>query len=179
MIECFKQIPIKIYPLSSPIEEILTKYPTHRSFRVLDLSHLNPELLDYFKERDIKIREDFIFWNWHVPGAFIPHTDGDYRPTDGVARRRLCGINWNFTPGTRVDFYSTDGTTPEFVYRSELDYFTLWKNATKIIDVWDDAGPVLFNPQVPHNVNGTVKNRRSITLRFYETYEDLREKLNV
>ena len=92
----------------------------------------------------------------------------------------MCGINWNFTPKTRVEFYSTEGATPKFWYRSEYDFSTSWENTTKIIDVWDDEGPVLFNPQVPHDIKGDVgvEKRLSMTLRFNETYESLRDKLN-
>ena len=177
MIECFKHLPIKIYPFIKPVEELLVSSGQKRMDNLLDSSLLNPDLLDYFKERDIRIRENFIFWNWKLPSPGNPHTDGDWRLN--AVRKRLCGINWNFTPGSWVEFYSTEGATPEFIDRGGHDFSTNWKNATKVIDVWNDEGPVLFNPQIPHNVKGSISNRVSVTLRFNETYEDLRAKLNV
>lgn len=179
MTDCFKKLPIDIYPFIKPVEELLVDWPEKRMDKLFDITLINPELLDYFKQRDIKIRENFILWHWNLPGPFHPHTDGDWRSNEEVVRKRLCGINWNFTPGSWVEFYSTEGASPEFYYRGEYDFSTTWRNATKVIDVWDDEGPVLFNPQVPHNVKGTRKNRISVTLRFYETYESLKEKLNV
>jgi hypothetical protein len=179
MTECFKKLPINIYPFIKPVEELLADWPKKRMDKLFDISLVNPELLDYFAQRYIKIRENFILWHWNLPGPIHPHTDGDWKSTDEIVKKRLCGINWNFTPGSCVEFYSTEGATPEFYHRGEYDFSTTWKNATKVIDVWDDEGPVLFNPQIPHNIKGPGRNRLSVTLRFYETYESLRAKLNV
>jgi hypothetical protein len=58
--------------------------------------------------------------------------------------------------------------------------FTVWIDCDKVTDVWNDAGPILFNPQIPHNIKGDVgvDRRLSMTLRFNESYESLRDKLN-
>lgn len=187
MDECYIELPINIYPLVKPIEELLSnmEFPLVRGYprldSLLDIELINPELLSYFKDRDIKIRENFILWKWAIKSALprLPHTDGDWRSVDAI-RKRPCGINWNFTPGTRVEFYSKEGATPVFEDRGKHDFSTSWENCNKIIDVWDTAGPVLFNPQVPHDIkaNDGIKKRLSITLRFYETFQSIKGKLN-
>lgn len=189
MTECYRELLIKIYPLIKPVEEFLTDWPEKRMDRLVDKSFINPELLKYFDDRNIKIRENFIIWHWNISynvddatkkqiQTILPHTDGDWFSNDLIVRKRLCGINWNFTEDSYVEFYSSEGATPKFIYRSEHDFSTRWENATEIIDEWHGAGPVLFNPQVPHNVKSFDDKRLSITLRFYETYESLRDKLN-
>ena len=176
MTECFEQIPIDIYPLSKPIEEFLVDWPKNRMDRLVDSKFLNSKLLDYFNQRNIKVRENFIIWNWNIPGPKDPHTDGDWFSTKS---KRLCGINWNFSDDTYVEFYSTEGGIPKYSYRGEYDFSTTWENTDKVIDVWNGTGPVIFNPQVPHNVKGNSNKRLSMTLRFYETYDSLRKKINV
>jgi len=181
MNDCFIKLPISIYPLIKDAHSFLEDWPEKRMDKLLDISFINPELLEYFKSRNISIRESFILWHWHISQKNrLPHTDGDWFGKENHVKKRLCGINWNFTPKTRVEFYSTEGATPKFWYRSEYDFSTSWENTTKIIDVWDDEGPVLFNPQVPHDIKGDVgvEKRLSMTLRFNETYESLRDKLN-
>jgi hypothetical protein len=179
MTECFKQIPIDMYPLSKPIQEFLFDWPEKRMDKLIDSSFLNPELLKYFTRKKIKLRENFIIWHWNLPGPENPHTDGDWHSDETVVKKRLCGINWNFSEDSYVEFYSTEGGKPTFSYRGKYDFSTTWENTDKVIDVWSGAGPVIFNPQVPHNVKGTGSKRLSMTLRFYETYESLRKKLNV
>lgn len=186
MTEAFRHIPIKIYPLKINVKELLVDWPEERMDKLFDISYLNPELLAFFKERNIDIRSNFILWNWYVnPTANHlplnnPHTDGDWFSEEQFIRKRPCGINWNFSEGTRVEFYSSEGSKPVFKYRSEHDFSTIWLNCNKVIAVWDDAGPILFNPQIPHNIKGNpgVERRLSMTLRFNETYESLRDKLN-
>jgi len=187
MTESFRQLPqLKMYPLKMDVKELLVGWPKERMDKLFDISYLNPELLDYFKERNIIIRPNFILWNWYVnpPAHHLnlkwPHTDGDWFSKEWGIRKRLSGINWNFSPGTRVEWYSTEGTKPVYKYRSEHDFSTIWIDCDKVTDIWDDAGPILFNPQVPHNIKGDVgvERRLSMTLRFEETYESLRDKLN-
>lgn len=187
MAEAFKQLPqLKMYPLKMDVKELLVGWPEERMDKLLDVSYLNPELLDYFKERKIEIRSTFILWYWYIspPSHHLtlkwPHTDGDWFSDDVTVRKRLSGINWNFLPGSRVEWYSTEGTKPIFNYRSEYDFSTVWVDCDKVTDIWDDAGPVLFNPQIPHNIKGDagVDRRLSMTLRFNESYESLRDKLN-
>lgn len=181
MNECFIPLPIDIYPLIKPVNEFLVDWPEKRMDKLFDESFLNPELIEFFKQKNIKLRENFIVWHWNIPGPKNPHTDGDWFSTETIVKRRLCGINWNFTEGSFVEFYSTEGGNPVFSYRGEYDFSTTWENTDKVIDTWDNAGPVIFNPQVPHNVKAIdgITKRLSITLRFYETYESLRKKLNV
>lgn len=186
MNECYIELSLPFYPLVSPVEEFIIQLPNVNGFprldRLLDIEFINPDLLQYFKDRNISIRENFILWNWAVkPGiARLPHTDGDWRNNDNI-RRRTCGINWNFTPGTRVEFYSREGATPVFEDRGKHDFSTSWENCNNIIDIWDTPGPVLFNPQIPHDIksNDGIRRRISLTLRFNETFESLKKKLNV
>ena len=189
MTEAFKHLHhLKMYPLKMDVSELLVDWPAERSDKLIHFSYLNPELLDYFKEKNIVIRHNFILWNWYIndfPDVKYmrkwPHTDGDWFSEEVIVRKRLCGINWNFSPGTRVEWYSTEDGKPKYMYRSEHDFSTKWIGCHKVVAVWDDAGPILFNPQIPHNIEGDigVARRVSITLRFEETYESLRDKLNV
>lgn len=180
MKECYLPIDVNgIYPLRGHLEHYLYDWPEKRMDKMFDIALLNPELVNFFQSKDVKIRENFIMWHWNIPGPKWPHTDGDWFSTGHHVKKRLCGVNWNFSPGTYVEFYSTEGGNPEFSYRGEYDFSTTWKDTDKVIDVWDGQGPVIINPQIPHNVKGTdgVKKRLSITLRFYETYESLMQKL--
>lgn len=179
MNNCFIPIRIDIYPLVKPIDEFLIDWPEKRMDKLVDKSFLNPKLLEYFEQKSIKIRENFIIWHWNLPGPKNPHTDGDWLSTEIVVKKRLCGINWNFTDDSWVEFYSTEGGKPVFSYRGEYDFSTTWENTENVISIWSGRGPVIFNPQIPHNIKGTGNKRLSITLRFYETYESLRDKLNV
>jgi hypothetical protein len=178
---CFEKLPIGIYPLKLPAWTYLENFPKNRMDCLLECDNLNPELIDFFTSKKIKIRENFILWYWRTDKQRDPHTDGNYFSDETTVKKRLCGINWNFSPGTRVEFYSTEGITPQFWHRGDYDFSTSWPGANKVIDCWDDAGPVIFNPQIPHDVKSDdrLKRRLSLTLRFYETYESLKEKLYV
>jgi hypothetical protein len=180
MTECFQELPIKIYPLTEKIDYFLKDWPENRQDKLVDREFINPDLLDFFDKKKIKIRENFIIWNWQKNGVKLPHTDGDWFSDETVIKKRLCGINWNFSPGTRVEFYSTENATPVFEHRGDYDFSTFWKNCNKLVAVWFSEGPILFNPQVPHKVgfNTFSTNRVSLTLRFFETYDTLKEKLN-
>jgi hypothetical protein len=180
MNSCFEELPIKIYPLKEKnLKLYFHDWPENQQWRLLGIENLNPELLDFFKKKNIEIRENFIFWSWNTKQDKNPHTDGDWFSDDVVVKKRRCGINWCFTPGTWVEFYSTEGLNPEFRYRKENDFSTAWPGADKVIATWKTKGPVIFNPQIPHDIKSLdfINNRKSITLRFYETYESLREKL--
>ena len=186
MTEAFRHIKIDIYPLIKDVKEFLIDWPDHRMDKLIDICYLNPDLLKYFEKRNISIRSNFILWYWYInpPKHHLPlkwpHTDGDWSSKDVTVKKRLSGINWSFLPGSRVEWYSPEGATPVFKYRSEHDFSTVWVDCDKVTDIWDDAGPVLFNPQIPHNIKGDpgVDRRLSMTLRFNESYESLRDKLN-
>lgn len=180
MNNCYVPIDVGgLYPLIGPVEQYLFDWPEKRMDKMFDYKLLNPELLDFFKSKDVKIRENFLMWHWNVPGPKWPHTDGDWFSENQHIRKRLCGVNWNFTPGSYVEFYSIEGGKPVFSNRGEYDFSTTWENTDKVIDVWASEGPVIINPQVPHNVKGVkgITKRLSITLRFYETYESILRKL--
>lgn len=180
MKECYVPLDFEgIHPLRWPIEEYMRDWPEKRMDKMFDVSWLNPQLLEFFHRKDVQIRENFLMWHWHVPGPKWPHTDGDWFSPHHHVRKRLCGVNWNFTPGSYVEFYSTEGGEPVFSNRGVNDFSTTWTKTDNVIDVWDGWGPVLFNPQIPHNVKGIegVTRRLSITLRFYETYESMMRKL--
>ena len=67
MTECFKQIPIDIYPLSKPIEEFLVDWPEKRMDKLVDSSFLNPELLKYFKRK----KSNFVKTLLYGTGIFL------------------------------------------------------------------------------------------------------------
>jgi hypothetical protein len=182
MNECYVELLIPFFPLTKPVEEFLDNWPEKRMDKLLDIKYINPEVLKYFNSHKIRIRENFILWKWITKPKWlrIPHTDGDWRSEDNI-RKRTCGINWNFTPKTRVEFYSKEGATPVFSDRGTYDFSTNWENCNQIVSIWDTPGPVLFNPQIPHDIKSEddIKQRLSLTLRFYETFESLKRKLNV
>lgn len=182
MNECYIELSIPFYPLIKPVEEFLDNWPENRMDKLIDISYINPIVVEYFNSYEIKIRENFILWKWITKPKHprLPHTDGDWRSVDNI-RKRTCGVNWNFTPRTRVEFYSKDGATPTFDDRGTYDFSTNWKNCNEIVDTWNTPGPVLFNPQIPHDIKSDdgITQRLSLTLRFYETFESMKEKLNV
>jgi hypothetical protein len=145
--------------------------------RTHNIDDLNPNLLEFFKQHNVRLLDKWILIHWYDDHRLsVPHTDGD-RLTNDLIKKRRCGINWNFTPGTWVEFYDDKSAVPYI--RSEDIGNTFWKNVDKIIDKWDTAGPVIFNPQIIHAVRGTQEHGRRIscTLRFYETFESITEKL--
>jgi hypothetical protein len=182
MNECYIELSIPFYPLVKPVEEFLDNWPEERMDKLIDISYINPIVVEYFNSYEIKVRENFILWKWTTKPKQprLPHTDGDWRSM-GSFRKRDCGINWNFTPRTRVEFYSKEGAIPTFNDRSVYDFSTDWENCNQIVDIWNTPGPVLFNPQIPHDIKSDddITQRLSLTLRFYETFESIREKLNV
>ena len=180
MNNCYQHIDITIPPLIGDPFDYIKEWPKGRQDKMYDKAFINPELLTFFESKNIRIRENFIVWWWHTKQARYPHTDGDWFSKDEAVKKRPCGINWNFTPNTWVEFYDTEGADPEVDFRSEYDFSTTWTNVNKVIDKWETPGPVIFNPQVPHMIKSGagVFKRLSMTLRFYETYESLIEKLN-
>lgn len=181
MTQYFQNVKIDIPPLIGDPFDYTKDWPNGRQDKLYDKQFLNPELLSFFDSKGIRIRENFIVWWWHTKVARYPHTDGDWFSPEELVKRRPCGLNWNFSPNTWVEFYSTDGATPEVDFRSEYDFSTTWKGITTEVTRWDSPGPVVFNPQVPHMIKSGpgIFKRLSMTLRFYETYESLIEKLNV
>ena len=182
MNECYIELSIPFYPLIKPVEEFLDNWPENRMDKLIDISYINPVVVEYFNSYEIKIMENFILWKWITKTKHprLPHTDGDWRSVDNI-RKRTCGVNWNFTTKTRVEFYSKDGAIPTFIDRGTYDFSTNWKNCNQIVDTWNTPGPVLFNPQIPHDIKSddNITQRISLTLRFYETFESMKEKLNV
>jgi len=182
MNECYIELSIPFYPLIKPVEEFLNNWPENRMDKLIDISYINPIVIEYLNSYEIKIRENFILWKWTTKPKYprMPHTDGDWRSDDTI-RKRTCGINWNFTPRTRVEFYSKDGAIPSFDDRGTYDFSTNWKNCNQIVNIWDTPGPILFNPQIPHDIKSDddITQRLSLTLRFYETFESMKVKLNV
>ena len=180
MNECYIELSIPFYPLIRPVEDFLYDWSEERMDKLINISYINPVVVEYFNSCKIKIREDFILWKWLTKHTRMPHTDGDWR-TDANSRKRTCGVNWNFTPRTRVEFYSKEGATPVFSDRGTYDFSTSWENCNQIVNIWDTPGPVLFNPQIPHDIKSDddITQRLSLTLRFYETFESMKVKLNV
>jgi hypothetical protein len=180
MTQYFQNVNIDIPPLIGDPFDYTKDWPKGRQDKLYDKQFLNPALLSFFESKGIRIRENFIVWWWHTKVARYPHTDGDWFSPEELVKRRPCGLNWNFSPNTWVEFYSIEGATPKADFRSEYDFSTTWTGITKEVTRWDTSGPVVFNPQVPHMIKSGpgVFKRLSMTLRFYETYESLISKLN-
>lgn len=179
MDKCFVPLKISINPLRYDLIEYLKDWPNSTQNKILDNAYLNPELINFFKSLDISLRENFIFWFWNTQQNRYPHTDGDWNSDDHIIKKRQCGINWNFTRNSWVEFYEFPERGHEIKYFNDWDFSTVWKEADKIIAVWQDESPVIFNPQIPHMVksHSLIKKRASITLRFYEDYDSLIYKL--
>jgi hypothetical protein len=146
---------------------------------LMPVEYLNKELVEIFEDIAVKIK-DFVVWNWSKTKNHPIHTDGDYSSN---TRKRLCGINWNFTPTTSVKFFDKENGKPYLRKTSEIDFSTSWvfTGPPRVIFEWDGPGPVIFNPQIPHQIcynDADTLFRRSITLRFQETYLSLYDKLN-
>jgi len=177
MLPNFCYLNLNIFPFSKPLEEIMSKeWGVNEMSRLHGIEDLNPELIKFFDENKVKLRKSWILIYWWDDRFAPPHTDGDWF-SDDIIKKRRCGINWNFTPGTWVEFYDSTTLTP---YKRPQDLLnTFWLGTSNIIDKWDTTGPVIFNSQIIHAVRGmdTAGRRISCTLRFYETFESLTEKL--
>lgn len=164
-------------PLNITVDELYERANfIHTGMALMPIDYLNPKLVDILVRSNIKLK-DFVCWNWDKKIEYRVHTDGNYFSD----KKRLCGMNWNFTEGTSVKFFSTETGEPVFRKSSEIDFSTYWVFENKsAVSEWSSAGPVIINTQVPHqisfNVDG-VNFRRSITLRFQETFETLYFKL--
>jgi hypothetical protein len=181
MNNCFTELSINLSPFSKTVTELLTdKWPSGRMDKLHSINELNPELLVFFKDNNVEIRDTFLLINWWVHRPRPAHTDGNWFSRDEVIAKRQCGINWSFTPGSWVDFYSTENATPYFDPKGRIDDATTWPNVKDIVARWETPGPVIFNPQIPHRVNSlpNIPRRVSCTLRFVETYESLVSKLS-
>ena len=180
MNNCYTHINISIPPLLGNPLDYTKDWPKGRQDKLCDKNLLNPDLLVFFQNKNIRIQEKFILWWWNTKVSRLPHTDGDWFSKEETVKKRPCGINWNFTPNTWVEFYSTEGATPVVDFRNDYDFSTSWENISVVIDKWNSAGPVIFNPQIPHMIKSGpgVFKRLSMTLRFYETYESLVEKFS-
>jgi hypothetical protein len=181
MKSCFSELAVDIFPFNQSVEFLLNNdWPENRMDKLHSIEHLNPDLISFFQDHGVKLRDTFLMINWWTLRDRPPHTDGNWFSNDKIIQKRQCGINWNFTPGTWVEFYSMDNATPNFDPKGRIDDATTWSNVTTIIDKWDTPGPVIFNPQIIHRVKSFphIERRASCTLRFGETYESLCDKLS-
>lgn len=181
MNQCYSELNLDIYPFTHPVEFLLNhEWPENRMDKLHSTDYLNPNLKEFFQDHQIKLRDTFLLINWWTLRPRPPHTDGNWFSGDKVVGKRQCGINWNFTPGTWVEFYSKENAIPNWNPKGRIDDATTWSNANTIIDKWDSPGPIIFNPQVIHRVNSLphIQRRASCTLRFEETYESLSDKLS-
>jgi len=177
----YVELKLDIFPFTHPVDHLLnTGWPENRMDKLHSIDFLNPELITFFRNHDVKLRDTFLLINWWTLRNRPPHTDGNWFSTDKIIKKRQCGINWNFTPGTWLEFYSMENAIPNFDPKGRIDDATTWSNANTVIDRWDSAGPVIFNPQIPHKVKSLphIQRRASCTLRFEETYKSLCEKLS-
>lgn len=181
MNQCYVELDIDLFPFSRPVDYLLNNdWPENRMDKLHSIDYLNPELIECFQENDVKLRNTFLMINWWTLKDRPAHTDGNWFSNDKIISKRQCGINWNFTPGTWVEFYSMENAVPCFNPNGSIDDATTWSNTNTIIDKWDTPGPVIFNPQIIHRVNSLpfIQRRVSCTLRFEETYESLIQKLS-
>ena len=64
MNECYIELSIPFYPLIKPVEEFLDNWPENRMDKLIDISYINPVVVEYFNSYEIKIMENFILWKW-------------------------------------------------------------------------------------------------------------------
>jgi hypothetical protein len=156
------------------------KWNENQMSRYHSIDDLNPQLINFFKSNGVKLIDKWLLVHWWDDKEAQVHTDENNDKkwlSNGKLIERQCGINWNFTPGTWVEFYDSENLTP---YKREQDLTnTFYLGETKIIDRWDTLGPVIFNPQIPHAVRGTKTAGRRIacTLNFNETFDSIVTKL--
>jgi hypothetical protein len=178
---CYLELNLDIFPFTHPVKYLLNNdWPQGRMDKLHSTEYINPVLIKFFQDHKVKLRDTFLMINWWTQRPRPPHTDGNWFSSDGIIVKRQCGINWNFTPGTWVEFYSMDNAIPDFNPKGRIDDATTWSNVDTIIDKWDTTGPVIFNPQIIHKVNSFpyIQRRVSCTLRFEETYKSLADKLS-
>jgi hypothetical protein len=165
-------------PLNLEVDELYKKAKfIHTGMAIMSKEYLKVELIETLAFANIDLK-DFVVWNWDKTKNYRVHTDGDYFSD----KKRLCGINWNFTPTTSVKFFDSENGRPFSRGTSEIDFSTYWlfQGDPRVISEWSGFGPVIFNPQIPHQVSFNdydTRFRRSITLRFRETFSSLYEKL--
>lgn len=182
MNHCYLELNLKIFPFRKSVETLVsTDWPPNRMDKLYPVDELNPELLEFFSSADVKIRETFLLINWWTHRSRPAHTDGNWFSDEKYIIKRQCGINWNFTSRSWVEFYSMENATPVFDPKGRIDDATIWPYAYKVVDKWNSPGPVIFNPQIPHRVNSAsdVERRVSCTLRFFETFDSLKDKLSL
>jgi hypothetical protein len=181
MIPCFCNLNLDIFPFKHSLEKLMSKkWGENQMSRYHGVDDLNPELIQFFKSNDVKLINQWLLIYWWDDKEAPIHTDGNNDRswvTNGNLVKRECGINWNFTPGTWVEFYDSENLTP---YKRNQDLANIfYSGEPKVIDKWDSMGPVIINPQIPHTVRGTKNFRRRMacTLSFNETFESIISKL--
>lgn len=175
MNKCYVELDLNIYPFKKDLKNMMLGEWKSMSRRH-HINDLSLELINFFHNNNVKLMRDWILIHWYDDKPSIPHTDGEWFSSD-PSKKRLCGINWNFTPGTWVEFYDSQHAV---AYKRHQDYTNVfWKNIGDIIAKWDTAGPAIINAQIPHAVRGTeIHGRRiSCSLNFLETYESITNKL--
>jgi hypothetical protein len=165
---CYVELDIKIHPLKESINSInLDTFLENQMTQVRDISELNNELVDFLHSCKISIRPKWLLIYWFGDKVTFPHTDG-FRNT---------ALNWNFTPGSWVEFYEK---IPGNDYiRSQDTTNIFWKTSSEPIAIWDSLGPALINTQIPHtvkNINQSVR-RLTYSIGFDEPYFSVKEKL--
>lgn len=165
-------------PLNLEVDDLYKKTNfIHTGMAIMSKEYINIDLIELLTSADIDLI-DFVVWNWDRTKNYSVHTDGDYFSDN----KRLCGMNWNFTPTTSVKFFDSENGKPFFRKTSAIDFSTKWlfQSDPRVISEWSGSGPVIFNPQIPHQISfndNETRFRRSITLRFRETFLSLYEKL--
>lgn len=175
MNQCYVELNLDIYPFKKTLTDMMSG-EWKRMSRQHYITDLNSELVDFFQDNNVRVADDWLLIHWYNDKKSIPHTDGDWF-SDELTKKRQCGINWNFTPGTWVEFYDSNEGIP---YKRYQDHrLTFWKNIGDIIARWDSSGPAIVNTQKVHAVRGTETygRRISCTLNFSETYESITDKL--
>lgn len=165
---CYAILNVPSNPLKSPID--IPPETGDDRFRVtlIDKSLVVDEIMDLFS--DIKVTLDtFALLTWQANKNYSIHSDG--RITNPDARK--CGFNWHFNGKSHVEWYSFENAThvPVGDPNNHYTWGTHWKypegHVPKVISVWDDERPALFNVRQPHKVIVTGERaRRTLVMRF-------------
>lgn len=160
---CFIHLNLPFHPLKYELNFYLNE--ENEKSKLYGIDYLNPELVDFFNQSKIFLKKKWLLIIWQDKKQNPPHSDGF----------RKCGINWNFTPNTSLEFYSNDNAESFKINEDPENVF--WRNLSSPIAVWNTAGPVLINTSIPHGVSLNSKKRITCSLSFYQDYDTLKSLL--
>lgn len=157
---CYKILNIDINPLKGSFDEIDPRKSVNptQQIRMSTTSYLNPDLISFFSNNNIKLANFFyasntFMYDYQSGPTYTAHSDGNFAD---YPHSKSATIEWNFS-NTKVShvFFDSANCEPQYDVTSDD---TIWSNCTSIIaSVTPDDKPILFNCQVPSIDNKSVE----------------------